>query len=792
MKKTMIKKALLSLSIAFAVSAAVGVNALTANAEEAINPAFASLALQNGASIRYAQEGEEATQEGFSYVLEMDAQAYAEVAANEAFTNVQYGILIGPEAYYDAYPFNTQANIDAYYSLNEEAEGKAFLYDMQAVEFTAGADESKVYYRGSIVELKENNLIRDYRGVGYVAYTFEGQDYKFFFTDETNVRCPVEIADLTIDTLNTEADADTIAALQANYINKIDWTIETHTDSDRRWYQKWSLFEAAGPAYHNKSWETKYGNNRYINSKYTTTYAYERAGEEPVAFATWAMGTSEQRQVIMDLEGVWTLTGRTTCEFLPDEVVTYTKKVSFEKFFEAPSVNGNNIATACVGSFNWDDVSERYYNPNDYWNNMKIGYYKIATGAFIVDMSVSRTYGNLNIVTANDQDINVRLVNESGVNGLFIRVNDYWAESKIMGPASTYTHNGTMNVRVAYMNQVMFFFVKSYTNESGAIVDSADWRLVATLDKYVGFVGYNGMEYVAQNGNINNVISQYNNFLNAATNNQFGFSFSTSAGAQFYFNIDTFIDDDTLVYNTLKANESVEAVEGENFTLINGGLVPNEGTSFTQDENGYWNTNAGMKAIGKASGDYMVALKLKSTSEFDFRVYSAAGKYFSIVSATHADYFFMDSNNGWWSETRIGYNTAKFVNDNFAATKADGYLDVMLVRYQGVYYIYGCEYLDENGAVATFDNWQLLVQFNADKTTPAGEGIVIKNANGDPVSNVNGNLSNATVAASTVDNAFVLRHRTGNQSGKIVVTDDDAAVAAFMASEKAVAEYAKA
>lgn len=124
MKKDMIKKALLSLSIAFAATAVVGVGAVVntnADDEATINPAFSTLALQNGASIRYAAEGEEPTQEGFSYVLQMSTEAYnAVIAEDSAFSDVKFGILIGPEAYYDVHAFDNQDNLDAYYSLNVE------------------------------------------------------------------------------------------------------------------------------------------------------------------------------------------------------------------------------------------------------------------------------------------------------------------------------------------------------------------------------------------------------------------------------------------------------------------------------------------------------------------------------------------------------------------------------------------------------------------------------------------------------------------------------------------------
>ena len=164
MKKSMLKKSLLSLCVAFAATAAVGVSTVfTADASTTIDEKFASYTLA-GSSVRYAKDTED-TREGFSFVASMNAEDYAYVMnAENGYTDIKFGVLVGPEAYYTAHPFNDQTNINTYYSLNHKADGKAMIYDFPAYEFTAGTDEN-VYFRASVVDLEDENLIRDYRGV---------------------------------------------------------------------------------------------------------------------------------------------------------------------------------------------------------------------------------------------------------------------------------------------------------------------------------------------------------------------------------------------------------------------------------------------------------------------------------------------------------------------------------------------------------------------------------------------------------------------------------------------------
>ena len=220
MKRKTLKTMLGCLTLALTCSICVGVGtAVSAYAAEVdantLDTAFSSLTLVDGASVRYNTDGKG---NGISYALSMTKTEYDAVMANEAYTNVKFGILIAPNDYYVVHPFNNQANIDTYYSLNAEATGKAFLYDLNSSQMTEwNNDTSNVYFRGSIVNILDKNITLDFRGVGYVEYTKGETTEKHFFTnDETHVRSMAYVAEQAV-----KAGKDTDRTLQTTYLDKV-------------------------------------------------------------------------------------------------------------------------------------------------------------------------------------------------------------------------------------------------------------------------------------------------------------------------------------------------------------------------------------------------------------------------------------------------------------------------------------------------------------------------------------------------------------------------------------------
>ena len=177
MRKTNVLKAaafLFVASMAFGVSAAVEANANT------VSP-FDSLALSDGASVRYnADDGKN----GMRFILKMAKSDYQSLAS-KGYTNVSFGVLIAPEHYHDIYALNEENvfGANAKYCWNGEVSGKAEIFNLTGDMVEDVEDESKMTFYGAVVDILDgdpvgevNNVALDFRGVGYVEYTYENKD----------------------------------------------------------------------------------------------------------------------------------------------------------------------------------------------------------------------------------------------------------------------------------------------------------------------------------------------------------------------------------------------------------------------------------------------------------------------------------------------------------------------------------------------------------------------------------------------------------------------------------------
>jgi DNA-binding XRE family transcriptional regulator len=102
-------------------------------------------------------------------------------------------------------------------------------------------------------------------------------------------------------------------------------------------------------------------------------------------------------------------------------------------------------------------------------------------------------------------------------------------------------------------------------------------------------------------------------------------------------------------------------------------------------------------------------------------------------------------------------------------------------------FFYICEYLDGSGNAATYSNWQLMYSYTSAGVQTYGTGFSQSWSNGwSGVQTGIKGLLNANEVA------FAMACRNGKGSYKLNLIDDDAAVAAFMSSNKALASYPKA
>lgn len=588
MKRSTTKKILTALVCAFCCSLFIGAGFMKARAESGVanyETAFSTLALQNGAAVRYNNDE---LGGGFSYSLTMSKTQYESVKNNDAFENVTYGLLIGPEAYYQAHAFDEQSNIDKYYSLNTEQTGKAFLYDFSTKNlYMRTGDEENVYFRGSIVNIKDENLIRDYRAVGYVSYTFNGQEEKHFFTKTVSeiVRCPVEIAELAIATLDETKDADKIATLKTDYIDKatgvLDWSVTTTSDSAVSWRSgQWTSYAFANSGNATVpviNYAEKEKNNRWIESKYTTEYFLVR-GDTKIPFVSGETDT-------MGLNGKYTLTGETTCSVNGVKTTSYTKDITFiamDKTF--PVINGADINYAAAVSANgfvkfpankwsatsWDENEQAYVQPDPGTYNYIYAYAQKATGAFIADVSMKRTgdiMEEFRIYTGKSNFIAFRGRNGhlNTKKGFEIRTDNDWYnngngsyiycntkdETKY---SNNYADGEWFKLRLVFFNGVLYAFGSTYND--GEYKTSESYTLLMSVSK-TAVTAYDNSEILRHDEYVeaikSSIATYYGKLLDAATNNEFAFAVRGLYGTgktYFSFNLE---DDDAKVAEFMTA-----------------------------------------------------------------------------------------------------------------------------------------------------------------------------------------------------------------------------------------------
>ena len=232
MKKS---KTLLSLAVgALAFASAGAMFSIHSVSATEFTPQVSMLA---GASVRIVSVENEASGEknGLRFTTYMNADEYETLMANDAYSNVKFGVLIAPDT--------------AAYTLTEESvfgAGADKKYDWatwneteQKWEYTASSytrimnfetsvlynpneneAEDNMYFRASIIDLDVSNIATEFQGIGYISYTKDGTTVYDFA--EKEVRSMAYVAQKAIaDTSADALPAEQKAWLQANYVDKV-------------------------------------------------------------------------------------------------------------------------------------------------------------------------------------------------------------------------------------------------------------------------------------------------------------------------------------------------------------------------------------------------------------------------------------------------------------------------------------------------------------------------------------------------------------------------------------------
>ena len=207
---------------------------------------LAQIDMMKGASVRYYTDDATTKESGIRFSSIIDFAQYEALEAMESSEGVKvsYGMVIAPYEYYQNVEFNEATifgvNGDKKYTWDGDSVEDAtaytkiahVTYDSLIVSKQAGYEN---YYelKGSLINIKEENLTKEFIGRGYIKYESNGvTKYKFatYSNDlaNDNVRSIVYVSQLAIDT-NDEASS----WLDKNYVQEVadqttSYTVETY------------------------------------------------------------------------------------------------------------------------------------------------------------------------------------------------------------------------------------------------------------------------------------------------------------------------------------------------------------------------------------------------------------------------------------------------------------------------------------------------------------------------------------------------------------------------------------
>lgn len=217
------------LSILFAVCLSFAV--LPFASAKADNAALPEVTMKHGASIRLSTTGTDGSDSGIKFAFSMSAEDYAALSASDVYTDVKYGVFIAAASYNVtgkeiADETHLVGDNAIYYWQVGETDGEpvynvtpaAGMKRIICAEGDAMATESdgKAYFYGSVVNMKDENLRRDYIGVGYVKYTVNGETHYKFAAADDNVRSVETVARVAYT-----ADPELRDKLVSLYLNKV-------------------------------------------------------------------------------------------------------------------------------------------------------------------------------------------------------------------------------------------------------------------------------------------------------------------------------------------------------------------------------------------------------------------------------------------------------------------------------------------------------------------------------------------------------------------------------------------
>lgn len=208
---------------------------LPVKADAAADISSVKATMDLGASVRLPDNAQY-SDIGIKYTYFVSADDYNVVKT--AYPDAKFGVFIAPADWHAVKPINDATNLSTYYTWGENKDDtKAYILNVEKSEL---AQDAKNGYRfdGAVVNMKTNNLLREYVGIGYIKY---GDNY-IFATPNDNARSMVYIAQRHI-AANGETEAlkayfnDTVLATDTTYsvehlVKQGDGTYKLYGDAE--------------------------------------------------------------------------------------------------------------------------------------------------------------------------------------------------------------------------------------------------------------------------------------------------------------------------------------------------------------------------------------------------------------------------------------------------------------------------------------------------------------------------------------------------------------------------------
>ena len=218
-----------TLSAVIAICAAIAL--LPVKKALAQESALPEITMEKGSAVRIADDGN-ADLSGIRYSFSMSASDYDALSKSSKYTDVKYGVFIAAASYNSTgkeiadethligsnaiyyWQVGTNESGEPVYNVTPTADMRRIICaegDAMAVK-----SDGKAYFYGSVVKMKDENLRREYIGVGYVKYVENGETHYKFATANDNVRSIEYVAREAY-----KANPELRDRLVALYLNKV-------------------------------------------------------------------------------------------------------------------------------------------------------------------------------------------------------------------------------------------------------------------------------------------------------------------------------------------------------------------------------------------------------------------------------------------------------------------------------------------------------------------------------------------------------------------------------------------